>query len=125
MLDAMAFMQLPAQDTELVLGSSPLDDSIDTIAQLKKIQRLQNVVVGAEFHGVHGGLHRPMTCYDEKAGLRIHLAHRFEQIEPVNPGHLQIADDQVNILECFYMLKSYLAILKRDDFVSDLSQCPR
>jgi hypothetical protein len=100
---------VPAQDAALVLRSPPLCDPIDTITELKQIQRFQNVIVGAKFHGIHCRLHRPMTRHDEKARLGVHLANRLEQIEPVNTGHFQIADYQVNILERFDMLQGRFA----------------
>ncbi len=56
---------------------------------------LLDPVEGAYTHGVDGHLGRPVRRHEDHARLRSALAHGAEELDPVEPGHLQVRDEEV------------------------------
>ena len=58
-------------------------------------ERLADVVVGSELHGLDSGFDRSMTGHDRDLGTRQHLLHLFKKREARHIGHHHVGEDDV------------------------------
>ncbi len=66
--------------------------------QLLRLERLHQVVVGAELHGVHRRLHRTEGGDHDHQGLRVVFFDVFEHLDAAHLRHLYVQKHQVVIL---------------------------
>ena len=94
-LEAMLGLQLLAK--VLILGAEVLalegvlDDQVDFV----ELERLGDVVVGAELHRLHRGLGRGHRGHHDHRGVGRLFLSRAQDLEPVDLRHAKVGDDRV------------------------------
>lgn len=59
------------------------------------IEGLEQVIVGAQLHGLDGGLRRPVSRHHDDHLFGVHLAQSPQRFQPAHPPHAHIHDHQV------------------------------
>lgn len=71
---------------------------VDQRDQLGLVERLHHVVVGAEFHGLDGGLRRAERGHQDDHRLRLRTAQHLQRLDAGHAAHAVIEEDDVGLL---------------------------
>jgi hypothetical protein len=74
-----------------------LDDEVDFV----EFERLRDVVVGAQLHGLHRGLGRGHRGDHDDCGIRGKVLGGSEDLKPIHLRHAQVGDDCVEGLAAY------------------------
>ena len=88
-----ALAQLPPQHLHFAERLLPLDDLLEQDLQPLRIDRLGEVVVGADLDRFDGGLDRALPREDDRGDVAVLLLQAPDELETVDAGHREIADD--------------------------------
>jgi hypothetical protein len=88
-------MQLTLEREVLLLKPATLEGVGDRDLQLVELERLGDVVVGPELHGLHGGLRRGVGRDDQDHRPRRVLLGRLEDREAVELAHPEIGHHEI------------------------------
>jgi len=80
----------------------------DDVLQLDDIERLQEVIVSAEFHRLDGRLRGAVGGHQNDEELGIHLADAAQRLEAVDAPHADVHEDEV-VLELGNNFEAFLA----------------
>src|SRR6185295_9007191 len=97
-LEAVALVEHLAQGRDLLLELLLLDQVHHPLAQLVEIDRLGEVVVGADPHGLHRGLDGAVGGHQHDAEVDLPLPHLLQEAQAVHAGHPQIADGEAGVV---------------------------
>ena len=96
--DAVAGLELVAQPASQVHEVLPLERAGGGHQQLGRADRLLEVVEGAELDGLDRRLDRGVAGDDEDLGVGRDVPGRAEQLDAVHLGHLDVEQEQVEVL---------------------------
>src|SRR5215510_11700677 len=103
---------LSLEKAQVIFGLPLFQDLINAVTKLEEIERLQDVVVSSSFEGIHGSFDGAVACHNQKASVAVYFAHLPKQANAINTRHLQIADDQINVVKRLKALNCSSPIFK-------------
>ena len=69
----------------------------DQFLELRDVERLEQVVVGAQFHRLDGGLGGAVGGHEDDQQLGVDLPNPPERLQPVDAAHAHIHDHQIGL----------------------------
>ena len=105
--------QLSPQHFDLVQGLVAFDDVVEQNLEPLQVDRLGEVVVGAFFHRLDRGLHRPLRGQQQRRHVRALRLQGAQQPQAVEAWHHQIRDhdrrpERGDLLERFFTIRGGL-----------------
>ena len=94
-VEAVAVADLAAQRLDLAQQRRACRGALDDDEQLVDVERLGDVVEGAELHGAHRRLHRLGRGQHDHLRHRAGGPHALEHFEAVEAGHQDVEQDDV------------------------------
>ena len=100
-LEAMLRLELLSQ--VLVLGAQllPLERVLDDEVDFVELERLRDVVVGSQLHGLYRGLGRGHRGNHDDCGIRGKVLGGSEDLKPIHLRHAQVGDDRIEGLAAY------------------------
>ena len=88
--------------------------ALDHQPQMLEVDRLGQEIGGTHSHRLHGVVDRAESRGDDDVGRQPSLLHLFEQLQTVDPRHLQVGDDDAvgTLVEC---LERFASVGRRVD----------
>jgi hypothetical protein len=106
-----------AQADVLGLQLLAVQPALDDVDDLLDLERLEDVVVGAALHRLDRGLDRAEAGHDHGEDVQALLGDLLEQLQPRQPRHLEVGDDQV-VRPQPQLVERLLAVLAGRDLVA-------
>ncbi len=97
-VEAVLVLEPLAQRARLLHEALPLQGLLEDDLQLLDVDRLAEVVLGAELHRLDRRLDRAVGGHDDDHRLRAHLLDLREQLDPVHARHAQVGEDDVGVV---------------------------
>src|ERR1700722_1712444 len=73
-------------------------DALQQQFQFIDTEGLGHIVVSSVFHGLDGGLHRPITGHHDDDGFGSSLLDATQRVQPTRPGQAQVEQGYIHIL---------------------------